>query len=185
MDETVDTSDGSYAFLINEASLILMHQNEEYMATEDTSHYLSDVPDGEYVSGVNCSNWKVVVVKPVSVYNQAVNQLAIAFVITIIVTAIIAAVMVAVFSNSITKPIIAMQEEIGKLAVGTLNQNKDSIVDKFTSISSETEELTASSHDIYSKVENQNGEINNIGTAIDELDKVVEQLNHIVAEFQM
>lgn len=136
MDEVVDKSDGSYAFLINDVSLILMHQNEDYMATEETSYYLTDVLDGKYVSAidnksavedydgvskyltesvVSASDWKIVVVTPVSVYNKAVNQLAIVFVVIIIVAAVIAAVIVALFSRSITKPIIAMQGEVEEL----------------------------------------------------------------------
>lgn len=134
--EVIDVSDGSYAFLVNEESLILMHPNEEYMATEEMSYHMAEVLDGGYStavesgtsikdydnvekylleSEVSANGWKIIVVTPVSVFNSSVNQLILVFIAIIIVAAIVAAIVVALFSKSITKPIIAMQGEVEEL----------------------------------------------------------------------
>lgn len=68
-------------------------------------------------------------------------------------------------------------------AVELLNTNKDKIVDQFSDISSETEELSASSQSIMIKVEDQDDEMVKIERAVDELSQVIEQLNNIMIQF--
>ncbi|MGN1087371.1 MAG: methyl-accepting chemotaxis protein, partial [Porcipelethomonas sp.] len=70
-------------------------------------------------------------------------------------------------------------------AVDDLNRNKENIVDKFSDISSGTEELSVASQEIYGKIESQNTELINISTAMKELSDVVEKLNGIIGKFQM
>lgn len=70
-------------------------------------------------------------------------------------------------------------------AVEGLNRNKENIVDKFSDIASGTEELSTSSQKIYGKMESQNSELGNIGTAMREIETVIEQLNGIIGKFQM
>lgn len=136
LDEVVDTTDGSYAFLVNNSGTILMHQNAEFMASETSSYKISEVLNGAYVSAitsgekmvdydgeekylkawnVGTSGWNMIVVTPADVYNQVVIQLLKVSVIIMIGAALIAAVIVALFSGTITKPILAMQKEITEL----------------------------------------------------------------------
>lgn len=136
LDEVVDTTDGSYAFLVNSSGTILMHQNAEFMASETSSHKISEVLDGAYVSAITTgekmvdydgkekylkawnagtSGWNMIVVTPADVYNQVVIQLLKVSVMIMIGAALIAAGIVAVFSGTITKPILAMQKEITEL----------------------------------------------------------------------
>lgn len=68
-------------------------------------------------------------------------------------------------------------------AVEILNTNKDKIVDQFSDISSETQELSASSQNIMIKVEDQNDEMLKIEHAVDELSQVIEQLNNVMIQF--
>ena len=68
-------------------------------------------------------------------------------------------------------------------AVGLLNSNKAKVVDRFSDISSETEELAASSQDILGKVDQQSVEMENIHTAIESLHNVVTKLNEIMDQF--
>ena len=68
-------------------------------------------------------------------------------------------------------------------AVGLLNSNKAKVVDRFSDISSETEELAASSQDILGKVDQQSVEMENIHTAIESLHNVVSKLNEIMDQF--
>ena len=77
--------------------------------------------------------------------------------------------------------------EIGNLetVIVGLNRNQESIVDNFSDISSETEELSAASQEIYGKVDGQNIEFENIGTAMEELQKVIDNLNEIIGQFRM
>ena len=70
-------------------------------------------------------------------------------------------------------------------AVDNLNRNKDGIVDKFCSISSETEELTAASQEVDRRVEAQGIEMGRIDNAMTELHEVVDRLYGIIAEFHV
>ena len=66
-----------------------------------------------------------------------------------------------------------------------LNRNKDGIVDKFCSISSETQELTAASQEVDRRVETQGVEMGRIDNAMTELHEVVDRLYGIIAEFHV
>ena len=68
-------------------------------------------------------------------------------------------------------------------AVEELNANKLRVVDEFSDISSETEELAASSQDILGKVDQQSTEMESIHAAVEELDNVVTKLNEIMGRF--
>lgn len=70
-------------------------------------------------------------------------------------------------------------------AVDNLNRNKDGIVDKFCSISSETQELTAASQEVDRRVETQGVEMGRIDNAMTELHEVVDRLYGIIAEFHV
>lgn len=70
-------------------------------------------------------------------------------------------------------------------AVDNLNRNKDGIVDKFCSISSETQELTAASQEVDRRVEAQGIEMGRIDNAMTELHEVVDRLYGIIAEFHV
>ncbi len=65
----------------------------------------------------------IVVATPVSVYNEATNQLVVNFIMTIIIAAIISAVVVAIYSGGITRPIVVMQHEITELRELRLQMN--------------------------------------------------------------
>lgn len=68
-----------------------------------------------YLTAFPSSVGSITIATPVSVYNEALNRVMLAFVITMLIAAVVAAAIVAVFSNSITRPIIAMQQEIVEL----------------------------------------------------------------------
>lgn len=87
--------------------------------------------------------------------------------------------------EQINHEVTEVGNDIHKLesAVEILNTNKDKIVDQFSDISSETQELSASSQNIMVKVEDQNDEMLKIEHAVDELSQVIEQLNDIMIQF--
>ena len=71
------------------------------------------------------------------------------------------------------------------VALNNLNTGKENVVEMFSDISSETEELTASSQKIATKVDDHNAAIETIGKAMTQLEKVVNDLNVIVDKFQL
>lgn len=136
MDEVVDTTDGSYAFLVNNSGSILMHQNDAFMSTEANTVKMADVLNGAYVTAITDGSqmvdydgeskylkawpvgtigWNIIVVTPASVYNQVVVQILKYAVVVLIVSAIAAAIIVAVYSGTFTKPILVMQNEVTEL----------------------------------------------------------------------
>lgn len=136
LEDVVDTSDGSYAFLVNNSGTILMHENEEFMADANSSYKMKDVLNGVYVSAISSgeeivdydgvskylkawpvgtSGWNMIVVTPASVYNQVVRQLLKFALLIMVVSAVVAAIIVAIFSGTLSKPILLMQKEVGEL----------------------------------------------------------------------
>lgn len=136
LDEVVDTSDGSYAFLVNNSGSVLMHKNEEFISTEADPKRMKDLLDGGYVTAISDGSqvvdydgeskylkawpvgtigWNVVVVTPASVYDQVVEQILKFAVIVMLVSALVAAVIVAIYSGTFTKPILVMQKEVMEL----------------------------------------------------------------------
>lgn len=136
LDEVVDTSDGSYAFLVNNSGSVLMHKNEEFISTEADPKRMKDLLDGGYVTAISDGSqvvdydgeskylkawpvgtigWNVIVVTPASVYDQVVGQILKFAVIVMLVSALVAAVIVAIYSGTFTKPILVMQKEVMEL----------------------------------------------------------------------
>ncbi len=129
------SSDGSYVIMTDNSGNILMHENSEYMPAQDKISSVLEVLDGAYVASMEdpslpikdydgvmryltafpSSVGSITIATPVAVYNEALNRVMLAFVITMLIAAVVAAAIVAVFSNSITRPIIAMQQEIVEL----------------------------------------------------------------------
>ena len=68
-------------------------------------------------------------------------------------------------------------------AVETINKDKSNIVDRFADISAETQELSASSQEVLTKVDNQNDSMEAINTSVGTLHTVVKQLDEIMANF--
>ncbi len=129
------SSDGSYVIMTDNSGNILMHENSEYMPSQDKISSVLEVLGGAYVASMEdpslpikdydgvmryltafpSSVGSITIATPVAVYNEALNRVMLAFVITMLIAAVVAAAIVAVFSNSITRPIIAMQQEIVEL----------------------------------------------------------------------
>ncbi len=89
--------------------------------------------------------------------------------------------------RKISGNISRMENDINELeaAVDSLNRNKDGIVDRFCSISSETQELTAASQEVNGRVEDQGVEMDRINDAMTELREVVDRLYGIIEEFHV
>lgn len=87
--------------------------------------------------------------------------------------------------EQINSEVTEVGNDIHKLesSVEVLNTNKDKIVDQFSDISSETQELSASSQNILIKVEDENEEMLKIENAVHELSQVIDQLNDIMNRF--
>ncbi len=135
VNEIAASSDGSYVIMTDNSGNILMHENSEYMPSQDRISSVLEVLDGAYVASMEdpslpikdydgvmryltafpSSVGSITIATPVAVYNEALNRVMLAFVITMLIAAVVAAAIVAVFSNSITRPIIAMQQEIVEL----------------------------------------------------------------------
>lgn len=143
VNEVADRSDGSYVFMVDNDGLILMHENGEFMPSSEKMSAVSDVLGGayaislsdpsvpvedydgvkRYLMAVPNSLGSIVVATPVSTYNEETTRLIINFVIMIVLAAVISAVVVAVYSGSITRPIIAMQNEVTQLRELKLQMN--------------------------------------------------------------
>lgn len=136
LDGIVDTSDGSYAFLVNNSGSILMHKNEEFISTEADPKRMKDVLDGGYVTAISDGSqvvdydgeskylkawpvgtigWNIIVATPASVYDKIVGQILKFAVVVMVVSALVAAVIVAIYSGTFTKPILIMQNEVTEL----------------------------------------------------------------------
>lgn len=136
LDEVVDTTDGSYAFLVNNSGSILMHPNGEFVSTEAKPVKMKDLLGGGYVAAINDGvqvvdydgeskylkawpvgtiGWNIIVVTPASVYDQVVGQILKIAVLIMFVSALIAAIIVAIYSGTFTKPILIMQNEVTEL----------------------------------------------------------------------
>ncbi len=182
LDEAVDTSDGSYAFLVNNSGSILMHQNDEFISTETETHKMKDVMDGAYVNAISTgekmtdydgeekylharavgtSGWNIVVVTPAAVYDQVVVQLLKFAVLVMAVSAVIAAFVVAVFSGTLSKPILAMQKEVAELRELKI-QIKESAVhtkrkDEISVMDRAVQELRRTLHEIVQQMMDASG----------------------------
>lgn len=135
VNEIAASADGSYVIMTDNSGNILMHENSEYMPSQDKISSVLEVLDGAYVASMEdpslqikdydgvmryltafpSSVGSITIATPVAVYNEALNRVMLAFVITMLIAAVVAAAIVAVFSNSITRPIVAMQQEIVEL----------------------------------------------------------------------
>jgi len=134
VNEIAASADGSYVIMTDNSGNILMHENSAFMPSQEKISSVLEVLDGAYVASMEdpslpikdydgvmryltafpSSVGSITIATPVSVYNEALNRVMLAFVITMLIAAVVAAI-VAVFSNSITRPIIAMQQEIVEL----------------------------------------------------------------------
>ncbi len=135
VNEIAASADGSYVIMTYNSGNILMHENSAFMPSQEKISSVLEVLDGAYVASMEdpslpikdydgvmryltafpSSVGSITIATPVSVYNEALNRVMLAFVITMLIAAVVAAAIVAVFSNSITRPIIAMQQEIVEL----------------------------------------------------------------------
>ncbi len=150
VNELADTSDDVYVFMTDSNGNILMHRNMDFMPSSDKISSILEVLDGAYVKSIEDATvsvkdydgvkryltavksgvGSVIIATPVSVYHEATNQLVLTFIVTMLMAAVMAAVVVTVFSSSITRPIIAMQQEIMELRELKL-QMKDKASDGF------------------------------------------------------
>ena len=89
--------------------------------------------------------------------------------------------------GEIDTAITAMGTDIENLedAVEVLNSSKGVIVEQFSGLSAETEELSAASQDIFGKVEGQNREMDTINAAVNKLNDVINKLNDIMNQFKI
>ena len=135
VNEIAASADGSYVIMTDNSGNILMHENSAFMPSQDRISSVLEVLDGAYVASMEdpslpikdydgvmryltafpSSVGSITIATPVAVYNEALNRVMLAFVITMLIAAVVAAAIVAVFSNSITRPIVAMQQEIVEL----------------------------------------------------------------------
>lgn len=136
VNENTDTTGGRYVIMITEEGTVLMHPQSEFVAQGENTVNIQDVLEGRYLEasasgksftdydgvdkyifqeGVYSSGWYMMVVTPVSVYNQLMNKMIMIFIIILVVASIIAASIVWVFSKRISKPIVAMQGRVKTL----------------------------------------------------------------------
>lgn len=148
INQVADTSDGSYAFMIDDAGVILMHPNRAFMPSSQKNSVVTEVPEDAYSNALSdpkkaikdydgikryiiaapCSLGNIVVAIPASIYHAATTQMVVIFIITMLIAMVVAPIAVALYSGSITKPIVAMQHEVtglGELKV-QINRNVSS-----------------------------------------------------------
>lgn len=182
LDEVVDTTDGSYAFLVNNSGLILMHKNEEFISTEAEPVRVQEVLNGAYATAISDGNsmvdydgeskylkacavgesgWDMVVVTPASVYDQVVVQILKFAAVVIIVSAVIAAIIVAVFSGTLSKPILGIQKEVMELRELKLQVKEGAIhtnrKDEISVMDRAVQELRLALHEIVQQMMESSG----------------------------
>ena len=135
VESIANTSDGSYVFITDNNGNILMHPNKDFMPSSEKISSVQEVLEGAYLDALkdrsaitvdydgvkrylatvpsNIGN--VIVATPTSVYYGELNHLLATFLITMVIAAIVAAIVVSLYSGNITKPIVAMQQEIIQL----------------------------------------------------------------------
>lgn len=135
VESIANTSDGSYVFITDNNGNILMHPNKDFMPSSEKISSVHEVLEGAYLDAlkdrsaitvdydgvkrylatVSSNIGNVIVATPTSIYYGELNHLLATFLITMVIAAIVAAIVVALYSGSITKPIVAMQQEIIQL----------------------------------------------------------------------
>ena len=129
--------DGSYIILTTAEGNIMYHENSDYMFQDDeTCTNIADVIDGAYLTGiesgkkfldydgvykfaksttVTSTGWQVIEVTPIKSYSKASNKMVNNMILSMIVIIILAGIIISIYSNSISKPIVAMEAEIIEL----------------------------------------------------------------------
>lgn len=151
INQLVDTSDGSYVFVLDENANFIMHPNDEFLATEEKIFNLSEVLNGEYEKGiktftpimdydgvskylnsskVETTNWTVVLVTPESVYMKQTKELLITFGYLVIAAAVVIAVISIIVGGNIAKPIIKMADVIEQTKDYQLKETEENIAYK-------------------------------------------------------
>lgn len=136
VNQTIDSSNGSYGFLMTSDSTVLMHKNEEFMATADNSYTLSQLLDGAYEKAMDqkvamtdydgsekylfsaeiaSNGWKIVNVIPTAMYNSVVKKNVTTLILVVIILSLIVPIIVAFYSRTLTKPIVSVQKELDVL----------------------------------------------------------------------
>ncbi|MFW5630830.1 methyl-accepting chemotaxis protein [Acetivibrio ethanolgignens] len=132
----IDTSDGSYAFLLDSENNFILHPDSEFTPTEERAVNLSEALSGNYEAGmgsftpitdydgaqkylesckVATNGWTVVLVTPTAAYIQQTKELLATFGYLILAVIAVIALISVLIGNSIAKPIEMSSREIGKI----------------------------------------------------------------------
>lgn len=200
LDQTVDTSNGSYAFLTNQNGLILSHPNSEYLTDGTNASFVSDVINGAYAnaiasngifkdyngvssyinaSTVSCSDWQLMVVVPEKIYSSSVSSLVGTMVFAIIALLIISLVFAFILSLSITLPIKQCNDKLQEIVGDILNGHGD--LTKRINIKSQ-DELGSLAAGINSFLEIQEGIISKISFTSDNIISASDNINSNIVE---
>lgn len=144
----IDTSDGSYVFILDENGNFILHPNDAFLATEEKTYHYRQVLDGAYERGiksfaavtdydgeskylsstkVETNGWTVVLVTPSSVYMQQTKELLVTFGYLIIAVGVIIAIISIIVGGNIAKPIIRMAKVIEKTKDYQLKETEENM----------------------------------------------------------
>lgn len=176
LDSTIDTSDGTYAMLVTNDGIVVLHPNDEFVMKDENAIYLSDILDGKYEKAaesgesfkdydgkqkyikkadVECCGWAVYTITPTSVYTQASTRTFIVLLIIAVVVGLASAVAISIFGRNITKPIVEMQAQVDRLKeleVRVEELKPDRHNDEIAAMKRAVAGLSSQLHDIVTKL---------------------------------
>ena len=139
LDEISQNKDGIYPFLLDDAGNIVVHPNDAYLPTEETSINAKDILSGAYqkasaddlqetrtmtdydgnqkfliLTTVDSAGWNVGTVIPNSIFQDNLSYLVTVSIFMIAVSILIIILLSFVMGNSIAKPILSLSDIINK-----------------------------------------------------------------------
>lgn len=181
VNQTIDSSNGSYGFLMTSDSTVLMHKNEEFMATAESSYNVSELLGGAYTKAmdkkvavkdydgaekylfsavISSNDWRIVNVIPVAMYNSVVKKNVTTLVLVAIILAFLVPVVVAFYSKTLTSPIVSVQKELDVLQkLNTKNKiARTSRTDELGKMTNAVADLQEVFDDVVSQIDNSTNE---------------------------
>ncbi|MBR5788619.1 MAG: methyl-accepting chemotaxis protein [Lachnospiraceae bacterium] len=166
IDGIVDDEDGTYVFMTTGDGTIVLHENADFVMKDDNAITINDVLDGKYIeaaesgdkfedydgenkyikkANVASCGWTVYTVTPASVYSDEIYKAIIGLAIIALVLGLFAAVVVFIVGTNITKPIVAVENQVTRLKnleIGKIEFEPDRRNDELTAMRFATVELT-------------------------------------------